>query len=142
MPWVPCQVVSGGQHRRTQLALHCSRVSLRHGCQLSEVVFDVYSMCLRRHHHRGPGNAEMAALTQPPPSEGADATPCPKKAVITGWMGDCYISTRLPMGQRPPAEAGSQTSTSRIELHQELESYQEWTCFETDTSEHQKQPKE
>lgn len=110
MPWVPCQVVSGGQHRRTQLGLCCSQVSLRHGCQLSEVAFDVYSMCLCRHHHRGPGNAETASLTPLPPAtgEGADATPCPKKAVITGRMGDCYISTRLPKPgfQRVPAGSG------------------------------------
>lgn len=42
MPWVPCQVVRGGQHRRTQLGLCCSQVITRHVCQLSEVVSDVY----------------------------------------------------------------------------------------------------
>lgn len=41
MPWVPCQVVRGGQHRRTQLGLRCSQVIVRHACQLSEVAFDV-----------------------------------------------------------------------------------------------------
>ena len=42
MPWVPCQVVRGEQHRRTQLGLCCSQVITRHVCQLSEVVSDVY----------------------------------------------------------------------------------------------------
>lgn len=50
----------------------------------------------------------------PPPlsSEGTDTTLCPKKAVITGWMGDCYISTRLPIEQAGPADARFKTSTS------------------------------
>lgn len=78
----------------------------------------------------------------PTPSEGADATPCPKKAVIAGWMGDCYISTRLPTGLRLPEGARFQTSTRRIGLHQKQKSHQEWTWFQTDTSKHQKQPKE
>lgn len=43
MPRVPCQVVRGGQHRRTQLGLCCSQVITRHVCQLSEVASDVYA---------------------------------------------------------------------------------------------------
>lgn len=41
MPWVPCQVVRGGQHRRTQLGLCCSRLITRHVCQLNGVASDV-----------------------------------------------------------------------------------------------------
>ena len=88
------------------------------------------SMCLRRHHLRGPGNAETPSLASPLTGEGTDTTLCPKKAVITGWMGDCYISTRLPIGQGGPADARFQTSTSRIELQQ---NYQGETQSETQT---------
>ncbi len=119
MPWVPCQVVTEGQHRRTQLGPCFSQVITRHVCQLSEVAFDVYvppSAPSQRPWRRRNGFASLS--TPPPASEGTDTTLCPKKAVITGWMGDCYISTRLPIGQGGPADARFQTSTSRIELQQ------------------------
>lgn len=67
MPWVPCQVVRGGQHRRTQLGLCCSQVITRHVCQLSEVAFDVYvppSAPSQRPWQRRNG---VASLSTPPP---------------------------------------------------------------------------
>lgn len=103
MPRVPCQVVRGGQHRRTQLCLCCSRVIVRHGCQLSEVAFDVY-VPLSAPSQR-PQQRRNSIASPHPTIEGTDTTLCPKKAVIMGWMGDCYISTRLPIGQRAPADA-------------------------------------
>lgn len=131
MPWVPCQVVSGGQHRRTQLGLCCSRVILRHGCQLSEVAFDVCSVCLCRHHHRGPGNAEAQGRCR--------RYAMPQKGSNYRMDGRLLHKHEAADG---PATAWFQTSTSRIELQQKQESYQEWTRFETDASEHQRQPKE
>lgn len=128
MPRVPCQVVRGGQHRRTQLCLCCSRVIVRHGCQLSEVAFDVY-VPLSAPSQR-PWQCRNSIASPHPTIEGTDTTLCPKKAVIMGWMGDSYISTRLPIGQRGPADAKFQTSTSRIELQQ---NYQGWTQSETQT---------
>lgn len=124
MPWVPCQVVRGGRRRRTQLGPRCSQVIVLHAGQLSGVAFDVYvplSAPSRRPRRRRNAAARLSVPLPPTPTrEGTDTTLCPKKAVITGWMGDCYISARQPIGQRGPADARFQTSTSRIELQRRL----------------------
>lgn len=66
MPWVLCQVVRGGRHRRTQLNLRRSRVIAQHVGQLDEICVRV-SMRLHGQRLGGTGDAGTVLLASPPP---------------------------------------------------------------------------
>lgn len=97
MPWVLCQVVKRRTAQKDSIrpvpfpGYHTTCMPIKWSS-----LWCLVRLC--RHHLQS--NTETTSLRTPHPNnEGTDTTPCPKKAVITGWMGDSYISTRLPMGR-------------------------------------------
>lgn len=106
MPWVLCQVV-----RRRTAQEDSIRPLLFPGYHATCLPIKWSSLwCLNASvvPSQRPGQHRNGVTLDPTPlnpfnGKGTDTTRCPKKAVITGRIGDCYISTGLPIGPGRPS---------------------------------------